>query len=91
MIDEQRAADLINGTNGRIFRADFIKRTTGELRHMIARTGVTVGVTGKGMNYNPDTKGLRPVFDMQAVDWRMIDLREMRYFQCGETKEGEGE
>ena len=88
MIEEQRARQLIEQTQGKIFRADFTKRD-GEPRTMIARVGVTVGVSGVGMSYNPDERGLRPVFDMQAHGWRMIDLTTVGYFQCGDTREGE--
>lgn len=69
-----RAVKLMQETDGKVFRASFIKRTTGELRHMVCRTGVTKGVTGKGMNYDPADKGLMTVFDFQKKQFRMIAL-----------------
>ena len=41
---------------------------------MNCRLGVTKGVNGSGMAYNPSLKGLKPVYDMQAKEWRMINL-----------------
>lgn len=73
-----RAMDLIHNTNGQVFRASFVKRTTGELRHMVCRLGVTKGVTGKGMSYDPADRGLMTVFDFQKQAYRMIALEGLK-------------
>lgn len=39
---------------------------------MIARTGVRKGVTGEGAAYDPESKGLLTVFDMEKKGFRMI-------------------
>jgi hypothetical protein len=68
------AATLIIGkSKGKVFTATFRKRD-GTLRVMNCRVGVTKGVTGKGMAYDPNLNGMIPVFDMQANDWRMLNL-----------------
>lgn len=43
---------------GRFFSVVFVKRTTGELRTMICRTGVTKYLVGGELNYDPEEKGL---------------------------------
>ena len=72
-INVSEAAKLINSTNGRIFSVLFTKKN-GRDRHMNCRLGVKIGVTGKGMSYNPDEYGLKSVFDMQCRGFRMINL-----------------
>ena len=65
-----------------IFSTKFVKRTTGELRHMVCRRGVKKGVTGVGMSYNPRSKNLLPVYDVQKQAFRMIaceDIREIKF------------
>lgn len=59
---------------GKIFGCTFTKRTTGELRTMQCRLGVSKGVTGAGMAYDPEEKGLLPVYDMAHAGYRMIPL-----------------
>ena len=54
--------------SGKLFSCEFIKRTTGERRLMLARTGVKIGLTGKGANYNFTEKNLLPVIDMNIYN-----------------------
>ena len=77
--------DAIRKSNGKIFRVEFIKRTTGEKRVMVCRLGVKKGVNGKGLKFDPTKKALMPVFDMQKQEWRMINLATIISLQvCGE-------
>ncbi len=69
----ERVLSLINSTNGKIFACEFVKKDK-TLRHMVCRTGVRKGVTGKGLAFDPLEKGLKPVYDMQKRGWRMINL-----------------
>lgn len=57
---------------GKIFSCKFVKRTDGSIRNMIARTGVSKGITGEGRAWDPTERGLLPVYDMQARGYRMI-------------------
>ena len=66
--------NVIKGSEGKIFRIDFIKRTTGELRTMVCRIGVSKGITGEGLKFNPNKQGLQVVWDMQKENYRMINL-----------------
>jgi hypothetical protein len=64
--------------SGRIFTVEFIKRTTGEVRTMTCRRGVSKGVKGVGMSFDPLSRGLTVVYDVQAKGHRMINLRNLR-------------
>lgn len=67
--------DTVN--DGRVFTVDFIKRTNGERRLMNCRRGVTKGVTGKGLAFDPEKKDLLTVYDMQKSAHRMINLEDL--------------
>ena len=69
----------IRKSDGKIFSVHFIKRTTGELKKMVCRLGVKKGVKGVGLPYNPLSKGLLPVFDMQKNGFRQISLDNITY------------
>jgi hypothetical protein len=56
-----------------IFSVEFIKKD-GSLRRMKCRLNVKKGVKGVGMSYNPIDKGLLPVFDMDKLAFRMINI-----------------
>lgn len=80
--DRERVRRIIKATNGKFFKVTFTKRTTGELRTMICRTGVAKFANGKGRKYDPADKDLVTVWDLQAWDpekgdtgYRSINLR----------------
>ena len=54
------------GYRGRFFAVDFVKRTDGADRHMVARLGVHRGTLGVGMAYDPAEHDLLTVFDIHA-------------------------
>lgn len=64
---------LINANkSNRIYSVGFRKRSTGDYRKMVCRGGVTKGVSGEGLKYNPNDHDLVTVFDMQKKAHRMI-------------------
>jgi hypothetical protein len=63
-IDRDTAKQYIYKTNGKIFSAIFTKKN-GEKRSMVCRRDVRKYVTGKGLSYNPEERGLVTVYDMQ--------------------------
>ena len=65
---------MIQQTKGKFFTVQFVKRTTGEVRKMNCRIGVSKGVTGTGKTYDPEEKGLVTVWDTQAKNFRSINL-----------------
>ena len=79
------ATELINKSKGKIFTATFLKKN-GELRKMNCRLGVSKGVNGKGMSYNPTLKALKPVFDMQLKEWRTINLESIKELSINKEK-----
>jgi len=70
----ESARQVIGNTLGKFFSVEFVKRTTGEVRKMNCRTGVTKGVTGVGKSFNDSDKGLVTVWDAQISQFRSIPL-----------------
>lgn len=72
-ITREHAEKLIKSTNGAIFSVSFVK-SDGTLRDMVCRTGVSKGITGKGLAFDPADHDLITVFDLQRNAYRMIRL-----------------
>jgi hypothetical protein len=66
----------IDSTNGKFFTVKFIKKD-GTLRKMTCRTGVSKGITGKGLAFEPKEKGLKVVWSTDAEGYRMINLAQV--------------
>ena len=77
--------EFIDSVGHSIFTICFIKRTNGEERIMNCRRGVTKGVTGKGLSFEPSSHNLLVVYDLQKLEegktekgaFRMINLEEL--------------
>jgi hypothetical protein len=69
-----KAAEMLAGTEGKIFSVKFIKRSTGELREMVARTGVKAHLKGGDAAYKFSDKALISVYDLQKAAYRAIPL-----------------
>lgn len=59
---------------GKIFGVRFVKRTTGEIRDMQARMGVTKHLAGGEPSYDREAKQLLCVFDMAKKSYRSIPV-----------------
>jgi len=70
----ESAIEVIRKAKGKFFSVEFVKRTTGEVRKMNCRMGVTLGVTGVGKAFNDSDKGLVTVWDAQISQFRSIPL-----------------
>jgi len=80
----RRAIDfLTNETQGRIFSVYFRKKTNGEMREMNCRRGVKAHLSGGDLPYDPKTKLVLPVFDLQKKEYRMVNLRGLVSFNIG--------
>ena len=77
IIDREEAIKIIKDSKGKIFGVSFVKRSTGELRHMTARLGVKKGVTGEGLKYDPESRQLMTVYDMQKRGHRMVNTETL--------------
>lgn len=76
--------DLLS--TGRFFSIEFIKRTTGELRVMNARTGVKKHLKGGELNYDPELHKLLPVYDVDKKGYRSIPLDAVQSITVDGTK-----
>ena len=76
-IARDKAIQMIKDSRGKIFGVSFIKRTTGEVRHMSARRGVRKDVTGEGLQYDPESKQLLTVYDMNKQGHRMLNTETL--------------
>lgn len=81
-INKLEAYVKLMGSEGKIFTAEFIKKD-GTKRVMNCRRGVTKGVKGVGLRFDPLQKLLMPVFDMQKKEFRMINLDTMTLVKVG--------
>ena len=70
--------DLVDSAGGTIFTAKFTKKDGSE-RIMNCRRKVKKGVTGVGMKYDPRSKGLITVYDMQKGAFRMISVKTVQW------------
>lgn len=70
-ITRTEAIRLLSSTQGRLFRVVFTRRSDGQKRVMICRTGVKKGVKGTGKPADPKHR-LISVYDMQAEGFRSI-------------------
>jgi len=68
--------------SGQVFRADFIKRTTGEWRTMVCRCGVKKYLKGGKAAYNFGDKGLLSVFEF-GKGYRSITLDNLACIKTG--------
>ena len=75
-INKNKAKEYIYNTNGKIFSAVFIKKD-GEKRKIVCRRGVSKYVTGKGLGFNPASRDLVGVFDMQKKAYRFINANTL--------------
>lgn len=77
LIDKNTAIQMIKDSKGKIFGVTFVKRTTGDIRTMSARLGVSKGVTGEGLKYDPESKQLMTVYDMHKKQYRMLNTETL--------------
>ena len=80
-ISLEDAVIKIKESEGKIFSVVFEKRTTGEFRKLVGRLGVRKDVNGNGLRYDPVSKQLMTVYDMQNQGWRMINIDGLTQLQ----------
>ena len=82
VVSRNEALQVLNTITNEFFTVVFTKRTNGETRVMNCRKNVKKHLNGGTLAYNPNEKGLVPVFDIQAKGYRMFNfegLQEVRY------------
>lgn len=70
---------LQSGTKGHFLSVTFQKRTDGKIRTINGRFGVRKGVKGIGLRYDPASKGLMVIYDVQKQGFRMISLEHVSH------------
>jgi WYL domain-containing protein len=80
--------NLIEQTNGKLFVVEFAKKD-GQLRRLVGRLEVERDLKGKGLAFDPSSRGLLSVFDIQAKGYRFINLATVSYFRCGQCEAGQ--
>ncbi len=73
-ITRKQALAFIDGRAGKFFAVRFTKRSNGETREMSCRQGVKAHLAGGEPAYDFESKGLIPVYDMQAAGYRSIPV-----------------
>lgn len=66
--------------SGKIFSVTFVKKN-GKIRTMNARFGVSKGVNGKGLSYDPKTVNNVIVFSMNDNGFRTFNLDSVLYIK----------
>jgi hypothetical protein len=84
-ISTEEAKQLIKGTKGKFFTVTFTKKD-GTTRVMNARLGVKAYLKGGDLPYDPDTKGLIPVYDMKNNGYRMINVNTISNLKIGSNE-----
>ena len=82
-----KLASLKNGT---IYSVTFVKRD-GSVRVMNSVKGTQKGVTGEGLKFDAEERGLVPVYDLQLARkgepenkrWRMINISTVQSMSIG--------
>ena len=80
-ITRGEAVEIIKAQGNLVFGVTFIKKDGGK-REMACRREVKKGVTGKGMAYNPEDRGLLTVFEM-SKGFRMINTKTLSSLRAG--------
>lgn len=70
-------ADFLTDTSGKIFRVVFSRRSDGRQREMVCRTGVKAHQSGGTILFNPISRNLFSVYDVQKKAYRFIPLENV--------------
>ena len=82
-ITREKAREKLLSAENTMFSVVFIKRTTGEVRRMLCRTGVRKYLSGGELKFIPIRRGLLSVYDMQSKGYRFINLETLISFKLG--------
>lgn len=78
VLKRNEVMDFVKGLKDKIFSVVFIKRTTGEIREMTCRQGVTKYLAGGKRSYEFEDRLLLPIFDMTKKDYRCIPIEGIK-------------
>jgi hypothetical protein len=84
-ISRPEAKQMIKDTKGKFFTVTFTKKD-GTTRVMNARLGVKAYLKGGELPYDPEVKGLIPVYDVKTGDYRMINVDTITKLKIGNNE-----
>jgi hypothetical protein len=84
-ISKADAKQMIKDTKGKFFTVTFTKKD-GTTRVMNARLGVKAYLKGGELPYDPDAKGLIPVYDVKTRDYRMVNVNTITKLKIGNNE-----
>lgn len=85
-ISASRAGEFLRDETGGLIFSAYFRKADGTMRTMVCRRGVKSRLRGGELPYNPKPRLLLPVFDVQADDYRMVNLNTLVSFNFhGET------
>jgi hypothetical protein len=84
-ITSEQAKQLIKDTKGKFFTVTFTKKD-GTTRVMNARLGVKAYLKGGELPYDPESKGLIPVFDIPKRAYRMVNINTITSLKIGNSQ-----
>lgn len=77
--------DIIKSTRGKFFSVEFTKKD-GTCRKMTARLGVSKFVTGAGLKFDPESRGLVTVYEPRKKAYRFVNINTITKFHCGKQE-----
>ena len=84
-ISRDEAVGVILWSGGLFVGVEFTKRSTGETRRMVCRTGVKAHLKGGEKAYDPVEKGLMTVFDVHKGEYRAIPVEGLTRIKVNGT------
>lgn len=84
VVNVKELKEMIEATNGRFFTCTFVKRDK-SVRTLRGRLGVKKGVTGVGRMYG-EKEHLVTVYDVEAHQFRNINVETLKEFRCGAVR-----
>ena len=82
-ITKDKAAEMLQETNGKFFTAIFIKKD-GSSRTINARLKVKKHLTGGSLKYEPSNYSLLPCYDLKAEGYRMVNLKTLKQIKINQ-------
>ena len=79
VISAVKAKHLIEKSGGKVFSAEWMSKQTGEIKSIVARTGVSKGVKGIGLKFDPKKKGLIVVWAFDRPKSECVDDLKYRF------------
>jgi hypothetical protein len=81
-LKETEVRDFLESLNGKMFGVDFIKRSDGTLRKMLATTNYESHLAGGEAKYDSKAKGLLVVWSLDSKGFRSIPLNNVQVIRA---------